>query len=134
MAPEVIRQEPYGAKVDIWSVGCVAQELFEGQPPYRELGMMKGIFKTATVGACGLRQPTKALPEFVDFLGHCFAFSPDERFSAEQLLAVCFFIFSFLFLLLTFTFAVLRKPHTKHPFMKQAKNSIIRERSEKVIA
>ena len=32
MAPEVIKQVPYDEKVDIWSMGCVAQELLERLP------------------------------------------------------------------------------------------------------
>ncbi|BFU20983.1 protein kinase, putative [Entamoeba histolytica HM-1:IMSS-B] len=106
MAPEVIKQIPYNEKVDIWSIGCVAQELFEGSPPYRELGMFKGLFKTATVGAPGLRNPSKAPPELVDFLKKCFFFNPEERWSATQLL--------------------------EHPFLKQADGSIIKQRGMKV--
>ncbi|KAL7717934.1 Serine/threonine protein kinase [Entamoeba marina] len=106
MAPEVIKQIPYNEKVDIWSVGCVAQELFEGFPPYREVGMMKGLFKTATIGAQGLRNPTKAPTDFVDFIAKCFVFNPDERWSADQLL--------------------------KHPFMEKVTGSAIKQRGAKV--
>ena len=36
MAPEVIKAEQYDFKVDVWSVGMMALECFEGQPPYIE--------------------------------------------------------------------------------------------------
>ena len=34
MPPEVIRNEPYSAKVDFWSLGCVIFELLTGKSPF----------------------------------------------------------------------------------------------------
>jgi serine/threonine protein kinase len=34
MAPEIIREEKYNEKVDIWSVGIVTYILLSGRPPF----------------------------------------------------------------------------------------------------
>ncbi|KAL1746115.1 kinase-like domain-containing protein [Schizophyllum fasciatum] len=35
MAPEILKYEPYGPKVDLWSTGAVLYEMAVGKPPFR---------------------------------------------------------------------------------------------------
>lgn len=48
MAPEVINEQPYCCKTDMWSTGCVIYELTEGKPPFASnniMGIMKAIME-----------------------------------------------------------------------------------------
>jgi fused-like protein len=34
MSPELVKEQPYDATSDLWSLGVILYELFHGQPPF----------------------------------------------------------------------------------------------------
>ena len=45
MAPEVVQSNGYSAKIDIWSLGCVALEMITGTRPWKDYDAVATIFK-----------------------------------------------------------------------------------------
>ncbi len=46
--PEMIKREPYGSKVDIWSLGICLLELAEGKAPNQNKGALAAMYTTGT--------------------------------------------------------------------------------------
>lgn len=47
MAPEVVKNEPYSAKVDIWSLGCTVIEMLTGQRPWLSLNQIAALYNVS---------------------------------------------------------------------------------------
>ncbi|KAJ3237145.1 Protein kinase [Chytriomyces hyalinus] len=86
MAPEVIKQEEYGTKADIWSVGIMVIECIEGEPPYLSLDPLKALFKIAAVGAPALMHPQAHGAQLLEFLDLCLKVNVDKRPKCWELL------------------------------------------------
>jgi len=86
MAPELIRGQDYGTKVDIWSVGIMMMEMLEGQPPYMEFPPLRALFLVTTKGIPPLKQAEKYSMELVDFLSRCLENDVEKRLSSDELL------------------------------------------------
>lgn len=86
MAPEIIKQEQYGNKVDIWSLGIMVIEMIEGQPPYLDEEPVKALYLIASKGKPDLSHPEDVSADLQDFLDRCLQVDASKRWTAEQLL------------------------------------------------
>ncbi|CAD8149994.1 unnamed protein product [Paramecium pentaurelia] len=107
MAPEVINQEQYGKKADIWSLGCTIIEMATGQPPFSE-------FKDAIAIMVKIGKSTQPPPipsqlisvESRNFLSLCLQIDPKQRATVDELL--------------------------HHPFLKKSQVNLISKNTQKV--
>eukprot|EP01084_Bolivina_argentea_P289983 498044_1 len=89
MAPEVVKDDKYDAKADIWSLGITAIEMAYGKPPYSNEPPLKVLLKVPTA-------PSPTLPDeiaddfsndFKDFIASCLMKDATQRPTAEELLS-----------------------------------------------
>ncbi|XP_063036852.1 serine/threonine-protein kinase PAK 3-like [Melospiza melodia melodia] len=85
MAPEVVRGEAYGPKVDIWSLGIMGLEMVEGEAPYQREARLRVFELLERNGPPKLQNPRHHSALLRDFLRCCLQADEDRRWSAQEL-------------------------------------------------
>lgn len=94
MAPEVVEQQPYDNKADIWSFGITAIEIATGRAPHSLYTPAQILMKTVAEKPPTLDIESQANPfskMFKDMVDTCLRKEPGKRPSADTLLLHPFF-------------------------------------------
>ncbi|XP_059655676.1 serine/threonine-protein kinase 1 isoform X2 [Cornus florida] len=86
MAPEVIQENRYDGKVDVWALGVSAIEMAEGLPPRSTVHPMRVLFMISIEPAPMLEDKEKWSLVFHDFVAKCLTKEPRLRPTAAEML------------------------------------------------
>ena len=84
-SPEVWKDRPYGAKSDMWSLGCVLYEMAALRPPFMAHDL-QGLYKKVCTGVFE-RIPMAYSSDLANVIASLLKVDPDRRPDTDQLLA-----------------------------------------------
>eukprot|EP00939_MAST-03C_sp_MAST-3C-sp1_P002001 g2001.t1 len=90
MAPEIITNDAYDFKADVWSLGISCIEMAEGRPPRHELSTFRALFAIPRAPPPTLAEPKAWSTEFSTFLETCLVKDPRVRPPAKMLVGHSF--------------------------------------------
>jgi NIMA (never in mitosis gene a)-related kinase len=82
--PEVWSDTPYGAKSDVWSLGCVIYEMCSLKPPFRAPNF-EGLYKKIMGGQYD-KIPLNYSSQLAMFISRCLTVNEKKRATIDELL------------------------------------------------
>ena len=76
MAPEILDDQPYNHKADLWSLGCVLYELCTLERPFRQLSAI----------ISGKYEPILSHDKIVPYITHLLMVDPEDRILSDDIL------------------------------------------------
>ncbi|KAI9022387.1 kinase-like domain-containing protein [Hyaloraphidium curvatum] len=86
LAPELVRGEIYDHRVDSYSAGIVAYELFFGRTPFEDCTDFLQLYARIGRGSFAFPKYPQASPKFLDFVSRLLRNNPRERMPADEAL------------------------------------------------
>jgi len=86
MSPEVLNQEPYDFRADIWALGITAIEMADGHPPHYEKNLMRAMVSIPMAPPPKVKQPENFSSGFIDVLSKMLTKDPTQRPDANELI------------------------------------------------
>ncbi len=87
VAPEILRSDPYGKEVDIWSMGVICYVLLVGYPPFYDEDQKKLFSKIKEARYYFHEEYWSAIsPEAIDLIRNMLCLDQKKRWTARQLL------------------------------------------------
>ena len=88
MSPQVVLNEKYDTKTDIWSLGITCVELVEGEPPNSDLkpGKVMELIANNPPKVEDIIKEEEHTDEFINFVSLCLETDPSKRPTALQLI------------------------------------------------